>query len=176
MFRAVNIVRCFSHGSSACCDVQVPVLFLNRAHRQHTFLFKPHIQCEWICGGRHRGFQFVVDYKYPRAFGAFPRSQGQLPQSPPLVPLVPMFILSVLPVVASFAAWFTPASATNQATCSNSTLSDFKITALYTDPALNAGLPAEGFPITSTFASVDHLTFYSVLTVRDFLCPGCPLF
>lgn len=87
-----------------------------------------------------------------------------------------MFFYSVFPVVASLATWFTPATATNQPTCSNSTLSDFKITALYTDPALNAGLPPNGIPITGTFVSVDQLTFYSVLTVRDFLCSGRPTF
>jgi hypothetical protein len=85
-----------------------------------------------------------------------------------------MFVYSVLPVVASLAVWFTQATASYQPTCSNSTLSDFKIHALYTDPALNVGLPADGFPITSTFASVDYLTWYSVLTVCVFLCSGRP--
>lgn len=87
-----------------------------------------------------------------------------------------MLILSALPVVASLAAWFTPVAATNQATCTNYTLSDFKIHALYTDPALNAGLPADGLQITSIFVAVDYLTWYSILTVRHFLGSGGPAF
>lgn len=101
---------------------------------------------------------------------------GPLALSTLYPPLVAMFVLSVLPVAASLAAWFTPAAATIQPVCSNSTLSDFKIHALYTDPALNVGLPADGFPITSTFVSVDGLTFYSVLSVRQFLSSGPPYF
>jgi hypothetical protein len=77
-----------------------------------------------------------------------------------------MFVLSVLPVAVSLAAWFTPAAATVQPVCSNSTLSNFKLNALFTDPALNVGLPADGFPITGSPAAVDGLTFYSVLSVR----------
>jgi hypothetical protein len=76
-----------------------------------------------------------------------------------------MFVLSVLPVAVSLAAWFTPAAATVQPVCSNSTLSNFKLKALFTDPALNVGLPADGLPITGGFAAVDGLAFYSVLSV-----------
>jgi len=80
-----------------------------------------------------------------------------------------MFVLSAIPIVATLAAWLVPVSATNQPTCSNSTLSAFTIRALYTNPALNVGLPADGIPITSTLVDVDHLTWYSILTVRPFL-------
>jgi len=82
-----------------------------------------------------------------------------------------MFVLSVLPVAASLAAWFTPAAATVQPVCSTSTLSNFKLNALFTDPALNVGLPADGFPITGTFAAVDGLAFYSVLTSTSYWSP-----
>jgi len=82
-----------------------------------------------------------------------------------------MFALSVLPVAVSLAVWFTPAAATVQPVCSNSTLSNFKLNALFTDPALNVGLPADGFPITGSFAAVDGLTFYSVLSSNNFWSP-----
>jgi hypothetical protein len=85
-----------------------------------------------------------------------------------------MFVLSALPIIVSLAAWFTPAAATNQPTCTNLTLSAFEIHALYTDNALNTGLPANGFPISNTLVDVDGSTWYSILTVRYFLCCGRP--
>ena len=87
-----------------------------------------------------------------------------------------MFVLSALPVAVTLAAWFTPAAATVQPVCSNSTLSNFKLNALFTDPALNVGLPADGFPITGAFAAVDGLAFWSVLSVRHFPLLGSPYF
>ena len=83
-----------------------------------------------------------------------------------------MFVFTALPIVASLATWLAPVSATIQPTCSNSTLSAFTIRALYTDPALNVGLPTDGISITSTLVDVDHLTWYSILTVRHFLRSG----
>ena len=80
-------------------------------------------------------------------------------------PFVPMFVLSALSVVVSLAAWFTPGAATYQPTCTNYTLLDFKIHALYTDPTLNAYLPADGFPISSVIVDYDGYTTYSILSV-----------
>ena len=82
-----------------------------------------------------------------------------------------MFVLSALPVAISLAAWFTPAAATVQPVCSNSTLSKFKLNALFTEPALNVDLPADGFPITVSVDNItsldeDNFTFFSVLSVR----------
>jgi hypothetical protein len=73
---------------------------------------------------------------------------------------------SLFALAASLLFSPSPIAATNQPTCSNWTLSAFTIRALYTDPALNVGLPANGLPINVySVGAVPHIG-YSVLTVN----------